>query len=69
MNGGWWVFNQLVNCNSTEEMNKCHEENEANVPAHALQYLARGKDSAQYPGARCDMGQDVYMYGRSASSG
>ena len=69
VNGGWWFFNQLVNCKNSEEMNKCHEENEVNVPAYALQYLARVNDNGQYPGACCDMGQDVFMYRRSASLG
>jgi hypothetical protein len=39
------------------------------VPAHALGYLAQAGDIAQYPGACCDMGENVFMYGRTASSG
>ncbi len=70
INGGYWFFNQLLRCNTQDEINKVREEHEQNVPAQVLQYLARGVlDTSQYPGARCDMGKNIYMYGRTASSG
>ena len=63
------MFNQLVQCNTLHDIERCREKYEHQVPAHALGYLARVNDNAQYPGARCDEGDDVYMYGRTASSG
>ena len=67
INGGYWFFNQLLRCNTQDEINAVREEHEQNVPAHVLQYLARGVlDTSQYPGARCDMGTNIYMYGRTA---
>ena len=67
--GGYWFFNQLLQCNTLNDINRCREKYEDRVPAHALGYLARVPDIGQYPGARCDMGDNVYMYGRTASSG
>ncbi len=34
-----------------------------------LEYLARVADMEQYPGAHCDMSDNVYIYGRTTSSG
>ncbi len=63
------MFNQLVQCNTQNDIERCREKHEQRVPAHALEYLARVDDVAQYPGAHCDMGDDKYMYGTTASSG
>ncbi len=59
----------MLQCFTVNNIKKCHEENaEQNVPAHALEYLARVEDS-QYPGVRCaSMSDNVYMYGRTALS-
>ncbi len=69
INGGYWFFNQLLQCNTLHDIERCREKHEQNIPAHALGYLARVDNNAQYPGARCEGGDDVFMYGRTASSG
>ena len=66
---GYWFFTKLLQCNSMQEINKFFEKWEASVPDHALEYLSRVNNTSQYPGARCKMGEDVYMYGLTASSG
>ncbi len=66
---GYWYFNQMLQCFTVNGIVNCHVENEQNVPAHALEYLARVNDTLLYPGAWCAMGDNVYMYGRMASSG
>ncbi len=69
MYGGYWFFNQLLQCNTMDDIHRCRDKNEHRVPAHALGYLAQVGDTAQYPGACCDMGENVFMYGWMAQSG
>lgn len=59
----------MLHCYTADDVARCREEYEASVPGHALEYLARVEDSAQYPGVRCEMGENMYMYRRTASSG
>ena len=63
------MFNQLLQCNTLNEIERFREKHGHKLPTHALGYLARVNNVAQYPGARCGMGDDVCMYGRTASSG
>jgi hypothetical protein len=51
----------MLQCCTVDDIKKCLVENEQKVPAHALEYLARVNDTLQ--------GDDIYMYGRTASSG
>ncbi len=69
VNLGWWYFNQLVNCNTLEEIEVQREKHLAKIATKTLRYINNVHDTAQYPAARCGMSSNIYMYGQSASSG
>ena len=64
-----WMFNQLVAAPNMAVLNSKRTRGYAHMAAKDKQYLDSVLDSEQYPAARCAMGPDVLMYGRSASSG
>jgi hypothetical protein len=68
VNSGWWYFNQLVNCNTVEEIEVQCNKHLAKTATKTLCYINNVHDTAQYPAARCGMSSNIYMYGRSASS-
>jgi hypothetical protein len=68
-NSGWWHFNQLVNCNTVEEIEVQCNKHLAKISTKMLRYINNLHDTAQYPVARCGMSSNIYMYGWSASSG
>jgi hypothetical protein len=69
VNSGWWYFNQLVNCNTVEEIEVLRDKHLSKIATKTLRYINNVPDTAQYPAARCAMSLNIYMYGRSASSG
>ena len=64
-----WMFNQLVATSSMEVLNNKRDRGYRHMSAADKAYLDMVPDIEQYPAARCAMGADVQMYGRSASSG
>ena len=64
-----WMFNQLVSTSTMEVLNNKRDRGYTHMAAVDKQYLDSVPDVEQYPAARCAMGADVQMYGRSASSG
>ncbi len=66
---GFWNFKQLVGCLTTNEIQCTKDKYQDKVSAKVLTYVNRLADTAQYPAARCGMGEDIVMYGQSASSG
>jgi hypothetical protein len=69
VNSGWWYFNQLVNCNTVEEIEVQRNKHLAKIATKTLCYINNVHDTAQYPAARCGMSSNIYMYGWSVSSG
>ncbi len=69
VNSGWWYLNQLVNCNTVEEIEVLHNKHLAKIATKMLWYINNVPDTAQYPAARCAMSLNIYMYGWSESSG
>ncbi len=69
VNSGWRYFNQLVNCNTVEAIKVQCDKHLAKIATKTLRYINNVPDTAQYPVARCAMSSNIYMYGRSASSG
>jgi hypothetical protein len=63
------MFNQLVSTSTMEVLNNKRDRGYTHMAAVDKQYLDSVPDVEQYPAARCAMGADVQMYGRSASSG
>jgi hypothetical protein len=66
---GLWMFNQLVTAPNMEVLNNKRNRGYAHMKDEDRLYLDSVPDIEQYPAARCAMGPDVKMYGRSASSG
>ena len=64
-----WMFNQLVEAPTLAVLNSKRTRGYAQMADKDKQYLDSVLDVEQYPAARCSMGPDVKMYGRSASSG
>ena len=64
-----WMFNLLSNCKTRREINMQSEKHLPSLSADEQRFLLKLADNAQYPAARCAMGPNVYMYGRTASSG
>jgi hypothetical protein len=69
VNSGWRYFNQLVSCNTVEEIEVQHDKHLVKISTKTLRYINNLHDTAQYPVARCGMSSNIYMYGRSTSSG
>lgn len=63
------MFNVLSNCKTDKAIKVKGDTYYHGMSANERNYLLKLPDAVQYPAARCAMGQDVYMYGRSASSG
>ena len=64
-----WMFNHLSNCRTNASI--VHQSETLLDTMHPTDrhYLTKIANEVQYPAARCSMGEDIYMYGRSASSG
>jgi hypothetical protein len=64
-----WMFNQLVVAPNMAVLNSKRTRGYTQMADKDKQYLGSVLDIEQYPAARCAMGKEVKMYGRSASSG
>ncbi len=64
-----WMFNVLCSCNSMAELQQKKEKNYEKLHPTDLHYLTKLPDKCQYPAARCAMGDNICMFGKSASSG
>ena len=64
-----WMFNHLSNCCTSASI--VHQSQTLLDTMHPTDshYLTKLPNEVQYPAARCAMGDDVYMYGHSASLG
>ena len=63
-----WLYNKLMQATNVNQLEKIKRDNALNVSDKALKYLNSIEDVAQYPAARCAMGEGIYMYDRTASS-
>ncbi len=59
----------MVICSTVEEIEVLRDKHLAKIATKTLWYINNVPDTAQYPAARCAMSSNIYMYGRSASSG
>ena len=64
-----WMFNQLVGASTMAALNNKRDRCYPNMAESDRQYLDSVPDVEQYPAARCAMSPNIYMYGRSSSSG
>ena len=64
-----WLFNLLSNCKTLNSIKYYSEKYESTLHPTDAYYLSKLPNEMQYPAARCSMGEDVYMYNLSASSG
>ncbi len=63
-----WMFNKLIRCGSNANIEYTKQMHFKHMSNKDLSYLNSLADEEQYPGARCSMGDNIYMYQRSASS-
>ena len=66
---GLWLYNLLTGCHSMAQLEKTKAKYYPDMSPTALHYLQKVDDRHQYPAARCAMGENICMYGKSASSG
>lgn len=64
-----WVFKALVNCGSVNELQQLKLKYADKLTARQWKYLNDVDDEAQYPAARCAMGNNIFLYDHEASSG
>ncbi len=63
-----WLYNKCLQATNVAQLEHMKFTNAPNVDDKGLKYLGTLPDNAQYPAARCAMGEDIYMYQRNASS-
>ncbi len=64
-----WIFNQLSSTSSMEVLNDRRNCSYPHMAERDIAYLNYVPDMEQYPMGRCAMGNDVFMFGQSSSSG
>lgn len=63
------LFSKLVGAHSTNQIETFKYTNSPFVDDKALKYLNTiVNNNEQYPGVRCEMGKDIYMYQSTALS-
>ena len=65
---GAWLFRKLVHAKTMASLEKIKLDSAPHMSTNVLNYLNKVEDSEQYPVARCDQGDDIYMNDRKASS-
>ena len=64
-----WMYDKLVGARSVALLEHYKMEHFPKMDNFNLTYLNSIPDTSQYPASRCDMGENIYMYRRTASSG
>ena len=64
-----WMYNKLVGARSVTLLEHYKLEHFHKMDNFDLTYLNSIPDTSQYPASRCAMGENIYMYRRTASSG
>jgi hypothetical protein len=64
-----WLYNLLCGCHSVAQLEAAKAKHYPNMHPTSLRYLVKLADERQYPAARCNMGENICMYRKSASSG
>ena len=65
---GSWLYDKLLGARTKDEVEKIKRETAQSMSNKTLNYINSLEDHEQYPGARCSQAENIYMYGRSASS-
>ena len=64
-----WLFNRLSACSNMRQLKADEAAYLDQLHPTDRHYLTKIRDKKQYPAAQCAMGQDICMYGKSASAG
>jgi len=64
-----WMYNKLMGCRTVEQIQDAKDTCFPQMERKDIVYLNKLADTSQYPAARCNMRDDVYMYHRQASAG
>jgi len=62
------AFEGLISCKNMEELRDKKEYYYSRMDDDDKKYLMKVPDNQQYPAARCDMGNNIRMYGRTSSA-
>ncbi len=63
-----WLYNLCLKATNVTQLDHIKFLNAPNVDDKGFKYLCNLPDTAQYPAARCGMGEGICMYQRNASS-
>ena len=63
-----WMYNKLMSATNVDQLNEMKHTHSPHMSDKALKYLNSLNNHEQYPAARVNMGEGIYMYQRSASS-
>jgi hypothetical protein len=61
------MYNKLIECRTVEQIQAAKDTFFPHMDHKDIVYLNKLADTSQYPAARCNMRDDVYMYHRQAS--
>ncbi|MFM6174888.1 MAG: SWIM zinc finger family protein, partial [Sphaerospermopsis kisseleviana] len=64
-----WMYNKLLACRNVQQIQATKDSCFQYMETKDIAYLNKLNDTSQYPAARCNMRDDVYMYHRQSSSG
>jgi hypothetical protein len=64
-----WMYNKLIGCRTVEQIQATKDTCFQHMDRKDIAYLNKLTNTSQYPAARCNMGDNVYMYHRQALAG
>jgi len=64
-----WMYNKLMGCRTLEQIQAAKDTCFLQMARKDIVYLNKLADTSQYPAARCNMRDDVYMYHQQALAG
>jgi hypothetical protein len=68
MYSGLWLYDRLLGARKKDDIDKIKSETAIYMNTKTLNYVNALNDHEQFPGARCSQAENIYMYGRTASS-
>ncbi len=61
-----WMYNKLIGCRTVEQIQATKDTCFQHMDRKYIAHLNKLTDTSQYPAARCNMCNDVYMHHRQA---
>jgi hypothetical protein len=64
-----WMYNKLMGCRTVDQIQAAKDSCFPQMARKDIVYLNKLPDTSQFPAARCNMRNDIYMYHHQASAG